>query len=147
MALSECVHATLEVREGHLPDALARLRGAMSSITQNRDRAIGGRAMLGVSLAAALYHNDQLAEANQLLTECLPLVKETGPPDSLIVNHLLLARCARAMGETELSLRRLADLELFGYSSSLPRLVATVWLARSKWALIAGAVDSTPDDL
>jgi LuxR family maltose regulon positive regulatory protein len=147
MAIAECVHANLEVMQGHLPDALARLRGAMSSIPQNRYRAIGGRAMLGVSLAAALYHNDQLAEANQLLTECLPLVKETGPPDTLIVNHLLLARCARAMGETELSLRRLADLELFGYSSSLPRLVATVWLERSKWALIDGAIDAAQEHL
>ncbi len=147
MAIAECVHANLEVMQGHLPDALARLRGAMSSITQNRYRAIGGRAALGVALAAALYHNDQLAEANQLLTECLPLVKETGPPDSLIVNHLLLARCARAMGETELSLRRLADLELFGHSSSLPRLVATVWLERSKWALIDGAIDAAHEYL
>jgi LuxR family maltose regulon positive regulatory protein len=147
MAIAECVHAQLEVMQGHLPDALARLRGAMSSITQNRYRAIGGRAMLGVALAAALYHNDQLAEANQLLTECLPLVKETGPPDSLIANHLLLARCARAMGETEVSLRRLADLELFGHSSSLPRLVATVWLERSKWALIDGAIDAAQEYL
>jgi LuxR family maltose regulon positive regulatory protein len=147
MAIAECLHGQLEVMQGHLPDALARLRGAMSSITQNRYRAIGGRAALGVGLAAALYHNDQLAEANQLLTECLPLVKETGPPDSLIINHLLLARCARAMGETELSLRRLADLELFGHSSSLPRLVATVWLERSKWALIDGAIDAAHEYL
>jgi ATP/maltotriose-dependent transcriptional regulator MalT len=147
MAIAECVHAQLEVMQGHLPDALARLRGAMSSITQNRYRTIGGRASLSVCLAAALYHNDRLAEANQLLTECLPLVKETGPPDSLIANHLLLARCARAMGETELSLRRLADLELFGYSSSLPRLVATVWLERSKWALIDGAIDAAHEYL
>jgi LuxR family maltose regulon positive regulatory protein len=147
MAIAECVHANLEVMQGHLPDALARLRGAMSSITQNRYRAIGGRAVLGVGLAAALYHNDQLAEANQLLTECLPLAKETGPPDVLIVNHLLLARCARALGETELSLRRLADLELFGHSSSLPRLVATVWLERSKWALIDGAIDAAHEYL
>jgi LuxR family transcriptional regulator, maltose regulon positive regulatory protein len=147
MAIAECVHAHLEVMLGHLPDALARLRGAMDSITQDRYRGIGGRATLGVSLAAALYHNDQLVEANQLLIECLPLVKETGPPDSLIVNHLLLARCARAMGETELSLRRLADLELFGHSSSLPRLVATVWLERAKWALIDGAIDASHDYL
>jgi LuxR family maltose regulon positive regulatory protein len=147
MAIAECVHAQLEVMQGHLPDALARLRGAMSSITQTSYRAIGGSATLGVCLAAALYHNDQLAEANQLLTECLPLVKETGPPDSLIANHLLLARCARAMGETELSLRRLADLELFGHSSSLPRLVATVWLERSKWALIDGAIDAAHEYL
>jgi LuxR family maltose regulon positive regulatory protein len=147
MAIAECVHANLEVMQGHLPDALARLRGAMSTITQNRYRAIGGRAALGVALAAALYHNDQLAEANQLLTECLPLAKETGPPDILIVNHLLLARCARATGETELSLRRLADLELFGHSSSLPRLVATVWLERSKWALIDGAIDAAHEYL
>lgn len=147
MAIAECVHANLEVMQGHLPDALARLRGAMSSVTRNRYRAIGGRVALGVGLAAALYHNDQLAEANQLLTECLPLTKETGPPDSLILNHLLLARCARAMGETELSLRRLADLELFGHSSALPRLVATVWLERSKWALIDGTVDAAEEYL
>jgi LuxR family maltose regulon positive regulatory protein len=147
MAIAECVHANLEVMQGHLPDALARLRGAMSIITQDRYRAIGGRAALGVALGAALYHNDQLVESNQLLTECLPLVKETGPPDSLIVNHLLLARCARAMGQTELSLRRLADLELVGHTSSLPRLVATVWLERSKWALIDGELDSAREYL
>src|SRR5258708_17759621 len=51
------------------------------------------------------------------------------------------------MGETELSLRRLADLELFGHSSSLPRLVATVWLERSKWALIDGAIDAAHEYL
>jgi LuxR family transcriptional regulator, maltose regulon positive regulatory protein len=147
MAIAECLHANLEVMQGHLPDALARLRGAMSIITQDRYRAIGGRAALGVALAGALYHNDQLVESNQLLTECLPLVKETGPPDSLIVNHLLLARCARAMGQTELSLQRLADLELVGHTSSLPRLVATVWLERSKWALIDGEVDSAREYL
>src|SRR5260370_29347354 len=80
MAIAECVHANLEVMQGHLPDALARLRGAMSSITQNRYRAIGDRAMLSVCLAAALYHNDQLAEANPLVTDGLALGKEPGPP-------------------------------------------------------------------
>ncbi len=147
MAIAECLHGNLELLQGRLPDALARLRGAMSSLAGNRYRGFGGGVALGVSLATALYHCDQITEANRLLTECLPLVKETGAPDSLILSHLLLARCARAMGDTDLSLQRLADLELLGHSLSLPRLVATVWLERSKWALSDGAADAAQDSL
>lgn len=149
MAIAECVHANLELVQGRLPDALARLRGAMNSLagTRGRYRAIGGGMALGVALAVVLYHTDQVAEAHRLLTECLPLVKEAGPPDTLIPNHLFLARCARAMGDTDLALQRLADLELLGHANALPRLVATVWLERSRWALIDGAHEAAHEYL
>lgn len=148
MAIAETIQGNLEVMQGRLPDALARLRGAMERLgSPMPGRAIGRRAALGVALAAALYQQDQLDEASRLLKECLPLVKEAGAPDSLIINHLMLARCARAGGDAQTALQRLADLELFGHMAGLPRLAATAWLERSKWALADGATDLAQDYL
>ncbi len=147
MAIAETVHANLEILQGRLPDAIARLRNAMTEIAKNRYRVVGGGAALGVGLASAFYENDQLPEVERLLIEALPLVKEAGAPETLIPSHLLLARCARARGENDLALQRLADLELFGHTSSLPRLVATVWIERSKWALQDGANEAAQEYL
>lgn len=148
MAIAETIHGDLEVLQGRLPDALARLRGAMERLgSPSLGRAIGRRAALGVALASAFYQQDRVDEAARLLKECLPLVKEAGTPDTLIVNHLVLARCARAGGDTETALQRLAELELFGHMASLPRLAATAWLERSKWALADGAIDLARDYL
>lgn len=135
MAIAECVHGVLELVHGRLRDATARLRVALASVAKNRYRAIGGGATLGVYLASALYEGNQLDAAEDLLAECLPLVKEAGTPDAIIINHLFLARIARAAGDAAQASQRLADLELIGHACSLPRLVASVWLERAKWAL------------
>lgn len=147
MAVAECVHANLEMVQGRLDDACTRLQTLADSRAGSGLAAIGGGTALGVGLAAALYAQDRLPEARRLLLECLPHVKDVGPPDSLITHHLLLVRCAAAAGERQEALQRLADLERQGHGFGLPRLVACAALERARLALADGAFDLAEDHL
>jgi LuxR family transcriptional regulator, maltose regulon positive regulatory protein len=100
--------------------------------------AIGGRATVGVLLAVALYEADELAEAEKLLTECLPFIRQTGTPDTVISSHLVLARITCHKGDRSGALHLISDLEHLGHQSNLPRVVASAWLERCRMAMQQG---------
>lgn len=137
MAITECVHGVMEMGQGRLRDATMRLRGAFASVSRNRLRVVGGGAIAGVFLASALYEGDELAEAEQLLGDCMPLIKEVGTPDALILAHVILARIACAHGNQNRALQLLVELEHLGHRAALPRLVANAWLERARLAVLA----------
>jgi LuxR family maltose regulon positive regulatory protein len=147
MTIAECVHANLELVQGRLQDACSRLETTLASRTGAEAHSPGGNAALGVGLATALYARNRLPEANRLLLGSLPFTKEVGPPDTVLLNHLLLARCAHAQGDTELGHRRLAEMERFGHAAGLERLVSTAWLERARLALAQGQPDQAGDYL
>ncbi|MBI3286250.1 MAG: hypothetical protein HYZ65_15570 [Burkholderiales bacterium] len=142
MAITECVQGVMEMAQGRLRDATVRLRGAFSSVSRNRLRVVGGGPIVAVFLAAALYEGDELAEAEQLLGECMPLIKEIGTPDALILSHVTLARIACADGNQNRALQLLVELEHLGHRAALPRLVANAWLERARLAVLASDLDA-----
>lgn len=138
MAISDSIEGIMDLLQGRLCSATARLRNAFYRTTSTGSAAIGGRATVGISLGAALYDADALVEAETLLTECLPFIKQTGSPDSVIASHLILARIAFQRGDRSSALSLMTDMERLGHINQLPRVVASSWLERARMATLSG---------
>jgi LuxR family maltose regulon positive regulatory protein len=138
MAISESIEGVIDLLQGRLRSATACLRSAFSRAQAGGSGSIGGRATVGVLLALALYEADELAEAEKLLTECVPFIRQTGTPDIVIAGHLVLARLACQRGDRSGALQLMSDLEYLGHQGNLPRVVASAWLERCRMALQQG---------
>lgn len=140
MAVTESIEGVIELVQGRLRNATVSLRNAFSREQMGGAGVVSGRATVGVLLAVALYEADELAEAGTLLAECLPLIRQTGTPDTVISAHLTIARITLLSGDRSGALRLLCDLEHLGHEGSLPRAVASAWLERSRMALHEGEI-------
>jgi LuxR family maltose regulon positive regulatory protein len=135
LAISDSIEGVIDLLQGRLRSASACLRGVYLRTQTMVSGTIGGRATVGVLLAVTLYEADEIDEAERLLNECLPFIRQTGTPDTVISSHLLLARIALYRGNRGAALQLLSELERIGHQASLPRVVASAWLERSRIAL------------
>jgi len=143
-----CIEGVLDLIQGRLGNALARLQAAAQRHwIDNGSGALGGKTSLDVTLSLALYEADALADMAQVLTEALPHSKEGSPPDSLISSHVLLARAAWLKGERDTWLRYLAELEQIGRQSGSDRVVCSAWLERARVATLENRLDSATQAL
>lgn len=143
LALTEALEGIIELLQGRLGNAVARLRTAAARGWEPAEGdAAGGRSSIAVPLALALYECDERDEAQQVLADVLPYVKSGAPNDSLIVSHMLLARMAQQRGDRELALRTLAELEEIGRQHGATRIVSSAWLERARFATLEGRFDA-----
>ncbi|MGB6100195.1 MAG: LuxR C-terminal-related transcriptional regulator [Comamonas sp.] len=137
-ALSEAAESAVDLTQGRLRKALARLRLAVSAGAADVARATNGNAMVGVLLAEALFEADGCDQAERLLAVYIPLIRHVGIPDQLILAHVLMARIAHDRGDGDRALQLLAELEHIGHRDSLPRVVASARLERVRVLLSEG---------
>ncbi len=140
---TESVEGMLDLHDGRLQQATARLRmavgesgSAMPVVTPANQ--IEGNAWAGVLYAAALYDANRLDDAQQRLSAYMPLAKETGLPDHMILGHALRARMACSLGQLDLAQEALGELEYLGHQRQLPRAVAAAHLERARIQLLQG---------
>lgn len=140
---TESVEGMLDLHDGRLQQATARLRmavgesgGTMPVATPANQ--IEGNAWAGVLYAAALYDADRLDDAQQRLSVYNPLAKETGLPDHMILGYALRARIAYSRANLDLCQEVLGDLEYLGHQRQLPRAVAAAHLERARVLLLQG---------
>ncbi|MEG1626434.1 LuxR C-terminal-related transcriptional regulator [Pseudomonas sp.] len=140
--VTDCIEGVLDLTQGRLGNALARLQAAAQrQWVDNRSSAFGGKTSLNITLSLALYESDALEEAEHNLAEALPHAKDGSPPDSLISSHVLLARIAYLKGERDTWLRYLAELEQIGRQSGSDRVVCSSWLERARVATLENRLD------
>ncbi len=137
-ALSEAAESAVDLTQGRLRKALARLRLAVSTGAVDARRATNGNAMAGVLLAEALFEADGCDQAERLLAVYIPLIRHVGIPDQLILAHVVMARIAQDRGDGDRSLQLLAELEHIGHRDGLPRVVASARLERVRLLLSEG---------
>jgi LuxR family transcriptional regulator, maltose regulon positive regulatory protein len=132
---AQCVEGAIDLLHGRLRQATARFKH--SSAVGSRKFLIdtNGNAMAGILLAEVLYEQDELAEAERLLSVYVPLMQELGMTDHLICGHRGLARIAHHAGDHDRALLAVTEMECFGHRMSLPRLVANAQLERARLAL------------
>lgn len=147
VALSEAVEGAVDLTQGRLKQALARLRLAVSTGNMDASRATNGNAMAGVLLAEALYEADHCEQAERLLAVYVPLIRSVGIPDQLISAHIVLARIVLDRGEADRALQLLAELERIGHRESLSRVVASARLERSRVLLMQGSTTAARFEL
>ena len=160
IAVAGYIRGMLDMMQGHLRAACARLLALIGDEAQMRARATSVRmgALLGMQqeqgrdgaesgfaslyLAEVLYEMDSLPEARRLLKLYLPLVKDAGIPDQLIASHVIYARILRAEGKANDALQILLELEQLGMQRGLPRAVDMARLELARAALLEGDLES-----
>lgn len=139
---TESVEGMLDLHEGRLQQATARLRMAVgesgAATPSTSPSHVEGNAWAGVLYAAALYDANRLDDAQQRLNVYIPLAKETGLPDHMILGHALRARIAHSRGCVMQTQEVLAELEYLGHQRQLPRAVAAAHLERARVLLLQG---------
>lgn len=88
----------------------------------------------------ALYELGDSAAADALLSEYLPLIRETCLPDHLIVAHRLATRIAWLAGDPPRALEQLNTLQALGDARGVARLGVAAAIDRSRLALLAGDI-------
>jgi len=142
-----CLEGTIDFAQGRLRSAVARFRAALASTTHDSRRHVSGTAVAVTFLAEALYELNELDEADRLLKLYLPLIKGVAAPDQLISSYAVLARIASSRGSADQAADILTEMESVGHQRSLPRMVATARLERSRSALLRGNVAAAEDYL
>ncbi|MGE4336398.1 MAG: LuxR C-terminal-related transcriptional regulator [Pigmentiphaga sp.] len=137
-ALSEAAEGAVDLVQGRLQRAIARLRLAASAGASGSTRATNGNAMVGVLLAEALYEADLCQQAERLLAVYIPLIRRVGIPDQLICAHVMMARIALEQGDADAAQTLLTELEHIGHREGLARVVACARLERARMLVVEG---------
>lgn len=149
---SESVEGLLDLQQARLRQATARFRLALGLGTGSSGSSGGygpthGNAWAGVLYAGAVYEAHQLAQAEHLLNVYLPLARDVGLPDHMILSHVMRSRIAFERGDIDAALQTLTELEYLGHHRQLPRVVASARLERARVLVLQGQADAAAQAL
>jgi len=144
---SESLTGFTDLHEGRLRQATARLRMAVDSTHAATHNHSHGNAWAGVPYAGTVYETNQLAQAEHLLNVYLPLARDVGLPDHMILSHIMRSRIAFHAGDIDAAFQTLMELEFLGHHRQLPRVVASAKLERSLLLLLQGNGPASRDEL
>ncbi|MET3181408.1 UNVERIFIED_ORG: LuxR family maltose regulon positive regulatory protein [Variovorax guangxiensis] len=144
---TESLAGLFDLHEGRLRQATARLRMAVDSTHTVSYNHSHGNAWAGVLYAGAVYETNQLAQAERLLNVYLPLARDVGLPDHMILSHVMRSRLAFHTGDIDAAFQALTELEYLGHARQLPRVVAGAKLERSRMLLLQGNGPASHDEL
>ena len=88
-----------------------------------------------------MYETHQLALAEHLLNVYLPLARDVGLPDHMILSHVMRSRIAFLRGDVDAALQTLTELEYLGHQRQLPRVVASARLERAQLLMRQGQAE------
>ena len=135
---SESMEGMLDLLAGRLRLASARFRLAVDATHSVNFNHTHGNAWAGVWYACVAYEANQLDRAEHLLNVYLPMAREVGLPDHMMLSHVMRARIAFVGGDVDQALATLAELEQIGYLRKLPRVVVGARLERARLLLQQG---------
>ncbi|MFJ4453148.1 LuxR C-terminal-related transcriptional regulator [Pseudomonas sp. NPDC089392] len=144
---SETTEGLIDLLHGRLRHASARFRLAIEATRATRNKHTHGNAWAGVLYTATTYEANDLDTTRHLINVYLPLAREVGVPDHLILIYLLKCRLAFAENDLDTALQAMTDLEYLGHSRMLPRAAAAAQLERAKMLLIQGKAAASHDEL
>ncbi|MNM74599.1 Serine/threonine-protein kinase PknK [compost metagenome] len=147
LVYAECLEGSISLRQGHLQDALTRLRGAMNHMAGDDTRRVDRNPIAAVMYAEALYESGQPDQAERLLNIYLPQVRETGMIDVEARGYLTLARITWRPGGQEQAFDLLADLERHGQQDNLARSLICADLERARLELLRGDAQASAASL
>ena len=144
---SESVEGLLDLQQGRLRQATARFRMAVGAQPAGGYPPTHGNAWAGVLHAGAVYEAHQLAQAEHLLNVYLPLARDVGLPDHMILSHGMRSRIAFERGDIDDALAALTELEYLGHHRQLPRVVASARLERARILMLQGQAEAAAQAL
>jgi LuxR family maltose regulon positive regulatory protein len=144
---SESLEGIHDLHEGRLRQATARFRISVDSTHVVVYNHTHGNAWAGVLYADALYEANQLDRAEHLVNVYLPIARDVGFADHLVLSHLMRTRIMFIAGDVDSAFRCLDELEYLGFNRQLPRVVAAARLERSRLLLMQGNAARSRDEL
>jgi LuxR family transcriptional regulator, maltose regulon positive regulatory protein len=144
---SQVAEGTIALFDGRMREATARFRTAVAANPATPAGHASGNAWAGVFHAFTVYEGNDLEQASALLRVYLPLAREVGMPDHVILGYRMLVRMAYFAGEVDQAFQLLSELESIGHERRLPRVVASARLERSRTQLHQGHVVPARDEL
>ncbi|WP_420473600.1 LuxR C-terminal-related transcriptional regulator [Noviherbaspirillum sp. ST9] len=144
---SESVEGIIDLEEGLLRQATARFRIAVSATHSVSYRHTGGNAWAGVLYASSLYEMNDLDQAEHLLHVYVPLAKDVGLADHMIIGYTMLSRIAFDQGDVDQAFHCLTELEYLGHHRQLPRVVSSAKLERARLLTIQGNFAAAREEL
>ena len=137
---TETLEGLLDLRGGRLRQATARFRLAVAaSGPQPSAYSFAHRnAWAGVLYASVTYEANDIAATERLLNIYLPLARDVGPPDHMILSHRIHARIEFERGDVDRAFQTLIELEYLGHERKLPRVSANAKLERARILLLQG---------
>ncbi|WP_325170223.1 LuxR C-terminal-related transcriptional regulator [Noviherbaspirillum pedocola] len=144
---SESVAGIIDLEAGRLRQATARFRIAISATHSVSYRHTGGNAWAGVLYASILYEMNDFDQAEHLLHVYVPLAKEVGLADHMIVGYIMLSRIAFDRGNVDQAFHCLTELEYLGHQRQLPRVVKSAKLERARLLTIQGNFRAAREEL
>jgi LuxR family transcriptional regulator, maltose regulon positive regulatory protein len=144
---SESVEGLIDLEEGQLRQATARFRIAVSATHSASYRHTGGNAWAGVLYASSLYEMNDLDQAEHLLHVYVPLAKDVGLADHMIVGYTMMSRIAFHRGDVDQAFHCLTELEYLGHHRQLPRVVCSAKLERARLLTNQGNFSGAREEL
>ena len=144
---AESLEGMLDLFEGRMRQASARFRIAVEATHLTTFNQSHGNAWAGVLHACALYEANKLDKAEHLLSIYLPMARDVGLPDHMVLGHALRARLAFNAGDVDNALQTLMELEHLGHVRRLPRLISASHLERARIFMQQGNSQSARDEL
>ncbi|MEO8299868.1 MAG: LuxR C-terminal-related transcriptional regulator [Burkholderiales bacterium] len=144
---AETVEGSIDLMEGRLRQATARLRIAVRASPAVSFGHMNGNPWCGVLHAAMVYESNDLAQASHLLQLYAPVAREVGIPDLMILGDVMLVRIAFHHGEVDEAFQMLTEMEYRGHQRRLPRVIASAMLERARLQLTQGHGQAARDEL
>lgn len=144
---TESTEGLLDLQQGRLRQAGARFRLAVDATHAVNFHHTHGNAWAGVLYASVVYEANQIGQAEHLLNVYLPLARDVGLPDHMILSHAMRARIAFIHGDVDAAWLALTELEYLGNQRKLPRVVAAAKLERARLLLLQGHAQASRDEL
>ncbi|MEA3103469.1 LuxR C-terminal-related transcriptional regulator [Caballeronia mineralivorans] len=144
---TESTEGLVDLQLGRMREAAARFRIAVGSTRALTYNFTSGNAWAGVLYASSVYEAGDIEQAEHLLNVYLPLARDVGLPDHIIMGYRMRSRIAFQRGDVDQSLRYLTEFEYLGVERQLPRVVATARLERARLLLLQGHADLSHEEL
>ena len=144
---SETTEGLLDLQQGRLRQASARFRLAVDATHAVNFHHTHGNAWAGVLYASVVYESNQIDQADHLLNVYLPLARDVGLPDHMILSHVMRSRIAFIHGDVDAAWLAITELEYLGNQRKLPRVVAAARLERARLLLLQGNAAASQDEL
>ena len=144
---SETTEGLLDLQQGRLRQASARFRLAVDATHAVNFHHTHGNAWAGVLYASVVYESNQIDQADHLLNVYLPLARDVGLPDHMILSHAMRSRIAFIHGDVDAAWLAITELEYLGNQRKLPRVVAAARLERARLLLLQGNGPAAHDEL
>jgi LuxR family maltose regulon positive regulatory protein len=144
---TESTEGLLDLQQGRLRQATARFRLAVDATHAVSRTHTHGNALAGVYYACVVFEANQLDQADHLLNVYLPIARDVGLPDHMIVSHAMRSRIAFINGDVDAASLAITELEYLGNQRKLPRVVAAAKLERARMLQLQGNAAAAHDEL